>query len=96
MTNIPSPDFRPKEYERRADFERSVDDLPQISRSTVWIILAAVVVILVMGIYAVSRSPTPVSTKDMTEAAPGAVSAPALPKAPAATFVPTPAASPAP
>lgn len=96
MTNIPNRDYPPSEL-GRPDSERSVNNLPTTSSSTMWIVLAAaIIVILAIGAYSMSRGPTPVSTTDTTQAAPAAVSPPALPPAAPAVPAPSPAASPAP
>jgi hypothetical protein len=100
MTNNPNRDY-PRKDTVRSDFnepalEQPVVDPPATSNSTVWIILAAaVIVILAIGMYTMNRSPTPVSTTDATQRAPGAVNPPALPPA-APAPVPSTAASPAP
>jgi hypothetical protein len=98
MTNIPNRDYPRKDFVRsdldEPVVEQPVVDPPATSSSTVWIILAAaIVVILAIGVYTMNRTPTPVSTTDATQTAPGAVNPPALPPAAPA---PSTAASPAP
>lgn len=95
MTNIPNPDLTRKDYgrpdeEKRSDFERPVVGPPSTSNATMWIVLAAaVIVILAIGIYSMNRTPpVPASAPATTQIAPSTANPPALPPA-----VPAPAPS---